>query len=293
MSTTELSGIVGRPSSEPARRGPAGPMTLRSAGASITGPRPDNQDSGCAGQRLIAVADGVGGRPGGALASSTTINQLTEQVTACRDEPGPEWLRGAVASANRRIATAGRWRPYLRGMATTLTALCLGSSAQLAVAHIGDSRGYLVRGGQLHQLTTDHTLVRLMLDAGTSTGAQASSHPLRSMLLAALHGRDDDLHGLETSTLAVKTGDRLLVCTHGLYAVVDHNTMSRILVRAPTPADAVAALLRAVSQAPARDNATGVVADVLDRRPEIGQPLGRVGAAVRLGPVTRGGPTAG
>lgn len=264
-------------------------VALRSAAASHTGPRPNNQDSGCAGPRLVAVADGVGGNAGGGLASSIAINRLTDQMPYWRQERAEDWLSGAATTANRHIGTAGRRRPGLHRMATTLTALAVGEGGELAVAHIGDSRAYLLRDGRLSQLTTDHTLVQGLLDGGCITPAQARVHPLRSMLLAALHGRDDDQRGIDTSTLRVRPGDRLLVCTDGLSTVVEHDIMKGILGWEQTPAEAVAALLRAVSLGPAQDNATAVVADVIDERPDVAQPLSRVGAAVRLGPVPLGG----
>jgi protein phosphatase len=147
-------------------------------------------------------------------------------------------------------------------MATTLTAAALTPDGRLAVAHVGDSRGYLLRDGRLVQLTHDQTLVQALLDAGTITAAEARAHPLRSVVLAALHGRADDTAHVVVTLHELRAGDRLLLCSDGLTGVVTPATLTRILTEEHRPADTVARLLRASLAAGTRDNVTAVVADI-------------------------------
>jgi protein phosphatase len=237
-------------------------VVFESAAVSSAGPRPDNQDSGCAGTHLVAIADGVGGNVGGAIASSLVINWLARQ------EPGPTcqgsaaWLSDAVTTGNERIRAAYTQQPRLKTMATTLTAVATTGDGELAVAHIGDSRAYLLREGALLRLTRDHTWVQALVDAGGITAEQALTHPLRSVLLAALRGREDDIAKLETSTLLTQPGDRLLLCSDGVSGGVPSERMLCVLAGAPSPAAAAALLHQMALDAPAHDNVTVAVADV-------------------------------
>ena len=156
------------------------PFALNYAARSDVGlVRSENQDSAYAGQHLLVVADGMGGHAGGDIASSTAIGYLVEldEESLNSNETGDELAR-AIAKANaelQRIATA---RPELQGMGTTVTAL-LRSRHTLVVAHIGDSRAYLLRGGELAQITTDHTFVQTLVDSGRISADEAGSHPQR------------------------------------------------------------------------------------------------------------------
>ena len=236
-------------------------LVLVSAAASICGPRADNQDAGYAGPHLLAIADGVGGKVGGAVASATAIDALSGLVGDSADLPDGD-LQGAVVGVNERLRMVTRRRPELTGMATTLTAVALTPGGRLAVAHIGDARAYLLRDGQLVQLTEDQTLVQGLVTAGVISYEQARTHPLRSVVLGALHGDDDDLAHLVVVNHEVRQGDRLLVCSDGLYGVVSPDTIRRVLAEESRPADAVTRLLRDALVAGTRDNATVVVADV-------------------------------
>lgn len=255
-------------------------MTFESAAVSSAGPRPDNQDSGCAGPRLVAIADGVGGNVGGAVASSLVINRLARHGSGGATSAGSAaWLSDAIAMGNRRIRAACAQTPQLKSMATTLTAIATTGNGVLTLAHIGDSRAYLLRGGALVQLTRDHTWVQALVHAGSITPEQARTHPLRSVLLAVLHGREDDIAKLEISTHLTQPGDRLLLCSDGLCGTVPAERMLSILAQAPGPAAAAALLQRAALDAPAHDNVTVAVADLsaVPRSP-CGPPV-RVGAA--------------
>jgi serine/threonine protein phosphatase PrpC len=209
-------------------------VVFESAAVSSAGPRPDNQDSGCAGTHLVAIADGVGGNVGGAIASSLVISWLARQ------EPGPTcqgsaaWLSDAVATGNERIRAAYTQQPRLKTMATTLTAVATTGDGELAVAHIGDSRAYLLREGALLRLTRDHTWVQALVDAGGITAEQALTQP----------------------------GDRLLLCSDGVSGGVPSERMLCVLAGAPSPAAAAALLHQMALDAPAHDNVTVAVADV-------------------------------
>ncbi len=238
-------------------------LALHAAGRSHTGPRPDNQDSGLVSPALVAVADGVGGNVGGAVASGLVISWLAPLGAGLLpDEPDGGMAR-LVSASNERIRTAVTHRPRLEGMATTLCAVgVLGDTAVLA--HIGDSRAYRWRAPELVQLTRDHTLVQALMDAGSITAEEALVHPQRSAVYAALHGGTDDVEGLEVLALDLRPGDRLLVCSDGLSGALPAQVIAELLAVAENADQAAATLLGAALAAPASDNVTVVVADVLD-----------------------------
>jgi protein phosphatase len=235
-------------------------LVLESAAASISGPRPDNQDAALSGPRLLAVADGVGGKVGGAVAASVAIDRLRRLPRTPADEAG---MRGAVAAADSGIGSVAAARAELAGMATTLTAVALTGDARLVVGHVGDARAYLVRDGRMRRLTRDHTFVQGLVDAGVISEAQARTHPLGSVVLQALHGSPGEVEGSDVSTHAVQPGDRLLVCSDGLSGVVPTEEILRVLTVEKRPADAVPHLLRSALVAGTRDHVTAVVADVV------------------------------
>jgi len=253
-------------------------LSLVAAARSHTGPRPDNQDSGLAAPALIAVADGVGGNVGGAVASSLIVSWLAPLGRVLLPDEVDGGLARVVSAANERIRTAVGHRPRLEGMATTMSAIgVVGDRAVLA--HIGDSRAYRWRAPELVQLTRDHTLVQALIDAGSITPAEALVHPQRSAVYAALHGGTDDVDGLEVSFVDVLPGDRLLVCSDGLSGALPPEAIAEHLALAENPDQAAATLLGAALAAPASDNVTVVVADVQETE---GAVVGRhrtVGAA--------------
>src|SRR4051794_20153381 len=145
-------------------------LVLDSAAVSSRGPRPDNQDSAVGGPLLIAIADGVGGNVGGAVASSLVVNWLAPLASGSTGDGADDPVRG-VASANERIRAAYTERPRLRTMATTLSAFHVDADG-IALLHIGDSRAYVLAGAQLTQVSPDHTLVQALIDAGSLTPAE-------------------------------------------------------------------------------------------------------------------------
>lgn len=227
-------------------------LVLASAVVSISGPRPDNQDVGIAGERVIAVADGVGGHVGGQVAARLVADEVSR---ADGD------LAAAVAGANGRLSAEIARRPELAGMATTLTAALL-TGDHLVIAHIGDTRAYLLHEGRLERLTHDQTVVQSLIDDGLITPEAARTHPLRSLVLGSLHGADDDLASLVTTQHPVVPGDRVLVCSDGLSGVVPTETLERLLQVDGRPAAAVTRVVRAALAAGTQDNVTAVVADV-------------------------------
>ena len=229
-------------------------LALDAAAVSIAGPRPDNQDAALASPRLLAVADGVGGNVGGAQASTVAVQALTRA--------GAADLVAGVAAASTRLGVALDDQPHLKGMATTLTAVAL-VDGQFVIGHVGDSRAYLLRDGELRQLTHDQTVVQSLVDAGVITEEQARTHPLRSVVLGALHGVEDDLTHLELSRIPARPGDRVLVCSDGLSGVVRADLLARVLGEERRPEAAARRLVRDALVAGTHDNVTAVVADVL------------------------------
>jgi len=220
--------------------------------------REGNEDALYAGPRLLAVADGMGGHAAGEVASRVVIEAL-----APLDESPPagdltDALRRAVESANgylRDMVAADR---ALEGMGTTLTAL-LWLDGTLGLVHIGDSRAYLLRDGQLEQVTHDHTFVQTLIDQGRITPDEANTHPQRSWITNALDGRPDI--ELDLSVRDVRAGDRYLVCSDGLSSYVSEHTLAEAL-RSGDPQTASDRLVDLALRAGGLDNVTVIVADI-------------------------------
>ncbi|MEU1620651.1 MerR family transcriptional regulator [Streptomyces sp. NPDC005722] len=230
-------------------------LELRYAALSDAGlVRPGNQDTAYAGERLLAVADGFGGE--GAPAGAAAVDALRELESG--DAAGGGLLDVLQDALDRADET-------VRGFAdsgTTLTAL-LWSGERLALVHIGDSRAYLLRAGELFRITHDHTMVQSMVDEGRLTEAEAASHPQRSLLVRALGsgtrpaGRLPDLRLHDP-----RPGDRYLLCTDGLSAVVPDEELHRVLASGAGPGEAVRVLVGLANAAGGPDNVSCVVADV-------------------------------
>jgi protein phosphatase len=199
-------------------------VILRIAAISDRGKaRENNEDAVHAGPRLIAVADGVGGGPSGEVASDIVIRSLAALDT---DSP-PESLSDGFATANRRIREAIGARPELDGMGTTLTAMHA-TGGGLELAHVGDSRAYLWRDGELRQLSRDDTFVQGLVDEGVISAAEARAHPRRSLVTQAMHGADVEL---ALATITPRPGDRYLLCSDGLSDYVDADAIAGTLAR--------------------------------------------------------------
>jgi PPM family protein phosphatase len=198
-------------------------LSLRYAALSDVGRvRRDNQDSGFAGAHLLAIADGVGGAARGDIASSTAV-QILRRLDEQQSEDLLEALAGAVHRAHDRIAELVEQDPELEGTSTTVTA-ALFDGTRMGVAHVGDSRGYLLRDGTLSQLTKDHTFVQSLIDEGRITEEESRTHPHRNLILRAVdgvHDTDPDLFLVD-----LVPGDRILLCSDGCSGVLDTPTSS-------------------------------------------------------------------
>jgi PPM family protein phosphatase len=238
------------------------PLMLRYVARSDVGlVREGNEDSGYAGPRLLAVADGMGGHAAGEVASSAAIEELVHVESVDPDRDPLAALKAAVNAANSRIRQMVEEDPARRGMGTTLTAL-FWNGQTLALAHIGDSRAYLLRGGELRQITHDHTFVQTLVDDGRITADEASVHPARSMILRTLQGDSDP--ELDLEMIDVQGGERILVCSDGLSGIVRDETMRDTLVENADLVTAADALVELALKGGAPDNVTCVVADIVE-----------------------------
>src|ERR1700683_4112297 len=223
--------------------------------------REGNEDSAYAGPRLLAVADGMGGHAAGEVASSLTISAMAELDS---EQVGGDMLTAlsaAVADANTRLQEMIAANPAVEGMGTTLTAL-LWSDGHAAVCHIGDSRGYLLRDGELYQITHDHTLVQSLVDEGRISADDVSTHPQRSLLLRALDGRS--IAEPDLSVHDSQAGDRYLLCSDGLSGVVTDETLRDALSGIEDLDVVTRQLIDLAIHGGGPDNITCIVADVVD-----------------------------
>ncbi|MQY26985.1 PP2C family protein-serine/threonine phosphatase [Nocardia aurantia] len=235
-------------------------LVLRYAARSDRGlVRSNNEDSVYAGARLLALADGMGGHAAGEVASQLMIAALAHLDD---DEPGDDLLGKldrAVREGNAAIADQVEEEPELDGMGTTLTAI-LFAGRKLGLAHIGDSRAYMLRGGELTQITRDDTFVQSLVDEGRITPEQAHTHPQRSLIMRALTGNEIE------PTLIVRearSGDRYLLCSDGLSDVVSDETITNTMREGNTD-EAADRLIELALRSGGPDNVTVVVADVID-----------------------------
>ncbi len=243
-------------------------IRLVTAARSVTGPhRADNQDSVGCGPRFAFVADGVGGHAGGDVASWTVTHRLMA-VLATRDliRVTPDELREMVAQANADLALRVGREPRLRGMATTFTGLFCADD-EVRVAHIGDSRAYLVRDGHGRRVTRDDSLVQALVDQGAVDPRDAQHHPQRNVILRSLSGDAADAAGLTLLHVEACPGDRWLLTSDGLSDYVPEQELLGLLASAPTPHEAAESLERAALEADAHDNVSVVVCDVAEGDP--------------------------
>lgn len=220
--------------------------------------RGNNEDSAYAGPHLLALADGMGGHAAGEIASQVMINHLRGLDRAPGDNDMLALLGMAADEANAAIAAGIEEDPARDGMGTTLTAFMF-NGVELALCHVGDSRGYILRDGKLVQVTTDDTFVQSLVAEGKLDPEDVSTHPQRSLILKAYTGHP------VTPTLEqfpAHPGDRLLLCSDGLSDPVTHSTIEETL-RQHSPADAAKRLVELALRSGGPDNVTVVVADVV------------------------------
>jgi serine/threonine protein phosphatase PrpC len=240
--------------------------------------RRNNEDSAYAGPHLLLLADGMGGAAAGEIASSAAV-----QVIRRLDKPGItgqdmiEALAGAVHRANERLSELVEEDPEREGMGSTVTALMF-DGEHLGLAHLGDSRAYRMRDGQMEQLSHDHTFVQSLVDEGRISAQEAFTHPHRNLILRVLDGRPDSDPDLEV--LDVRAGDRLLLCSDGLPDYVTDDIIAASMAEG-TPDSVVVDLITRALEAGSNDNVTCIVADVVETGGTTAPQL--VGAAAELG----------
>ena len=249
-------------------------LTLKYAVRSDRGlVRTNNEDSVYAGPRLLAVADGMGGHAAGEVASKIVIGAVEELD---EDRPVTDLIsavRSRVDEATAALAQAVEENSALEGMGTTLTAIRFAGS-RIALVHVGDSRAYLMRAGQLSQITHDDTYVQSLVDSGKLTAEEAFHHPRRSMILRALNGSEVDP---DISIREARKGDRYLLCSDGLSDVVTAPTLLEALSEG-SPQDCAERLIALALRGGGPDNVTCIVADVVEASD--GDDLPIVGGAV-------------
>jgi len=245
--------------------------------------RERNEDSVLVDPPLYVVADGMGGHRGGQVASQVALETMEELGTEGR---GP--LAEHVRQANRAVWDRSVEDEQLSGMGTTLTAARIEGTNAL-IAHVGDSRAYLLRDGLLRQLTSDHTLVARMVKSGEISEAEADVHPHKNVLTRAL-GTDEQVE-VDEDSIALADGDRLLLCSDGLTGMVTEDQIQAILENSDQPQQAADRLVKAANRAGGIDNITVVVLDAIGegdegggRRvaPPSGRTLGRWGLKAAL-----------
>ncbi|MEU6642230.1 protein phosphatase 2C domain-containing protein [Saccharomonospora sp. NPDC046836] len=233
-------------------------------GSDVGRRRSGNEDSAYATPRLLAVADGMGGHAAGEVASAIAVEAMADLDKRLTDRDHEELdllreLDEGVADAAARLNERVSADPDLAGMGTTLTAM-LWDGSTFGLAHIGDSRGYLLRAGELRRLTRDHTMVQSLVDEGRMPAELAATHPGRSVLIRALMAGTPTEADLSLHT--AEPGDRYLLCSDGLTDVTPDEEIGTLLSSAATPEEAVAQLIERANEAGGPDNITCVVAFV-------------------------------
>ena len=221
--------------------------------------RGNNEDSAYAGPHLLILADGMGGHAAGEVASQLMV----EHVSQLDIDPGGDDMRSMLATAadeaNRSIARRIKKSPETDGMGTTLTTL-LFNGTEFGLCHVGDSRGYRMRDGNLERITTDDTYVQSLVDRGELDPEDVSTHPQRSMILKAYNGRVVEP---TLKTLDARPGDRIMLCSDGLSDPVTDSTIETTLSSEGTPEGAVKQLIELALRSGGPDNVTVIVADVV------------------------------
>ncbi len=222
--------------------------------------RAHNEDTVLVDPPLFAVADGLGGHEAGEVASGIAIDTLASAAPATADAKG---LGRAVRAANRAVIRAAREGLGRAGMGTTMTAAVV-EGTRIAVAHVGDSRAYLLHTGGLERITGDHSMVADMIRQGTLTEEQSRSHPNRSVITRAL-GTDPNMVA-DTFEVDAEPGDRLLLCSDGLTAMLTDDRIAEVLHSYGDPEMAVRILVDEANAAGGHDNISVVVVDITGER---------------------------
>ncbi len=220
-----------------------------------------NEDSYFARPPLFAVADGMGGAQAGEVASRIAAGAFERRGQVSEEEAAEGQLEEIAQAANREIHQLAQEDSSHAGMGTTLTAAMVRGD-EVALGHVGDSRAYVLRDGQLKRLTKDHSLVEELRRQGRLTEEQAEEHPQRSIITRAL-GPEPNVN-VDTMTFPAKDGDVFLLCSDGLTTMVSDDEIGRILAESRTLRSAVNKLVEAANRGGGRDNITAVAFRVAD-----------------------------
>ncbi|MGD7705371.1 PP2C family protein-serine/threonine phosphatase [Microlunatus sp. Y2014] len=243
-----------------------GPLHLDYVGTSHVGLiRKNNQDSGYASPTMLLVADGMGGAAAGDLASAVAVKAAVADDALVLGDAMLDVLGETVRRANDKIADLVADDHTLEGMGTTVSG-ALFDGARLGLCHIGDSRVYLVRDGELERLTHDHSWVQSLVDDGKISEEEAAFHPHRSLLLKVLNGHPTNVP--DSSLTEVRAGDRLILCSDGLCGLIDDPEILEIATEEESIQAVLDDLVEAALQAGGVDNITVIVADVTETQPE-------------------------
>ena len=239
------------------------PLFLYSTTVSDVGTvRANNQDSSFAGEHLIAICDGMGGHAGGDTASSIAIRSLAhiEQDDTGGDvEVISRMMETSVMAAHDAIVGKAKRERKLAGMGTTVTAVALVAGSWV-VAHIGESRAYLLRDGHLSRITCDHSYVQHLIDTGRITPAEAKNHPQRNVVMRVLGDFDIDPHP-DISIRKAHPADRWLLCSDGLCGVLEDSTIKETMTALADQGECAQRLVQMALRAGSTDNVTAVIAD--------------------------------
>src|SRR3954452_20524630 len=238
-------------------------LALECETRSDVGRRSNNEDAAYASPRMAAIADGLGGAAPGEVASRAVVDALARLDERRADGALETALQGAVSQSNGAISSMAASDPDMAGMSTTLTAVALADDERLVVTNIGDSRTYLLRDGELTQLTRDDSLVQMLVDSGQITAEEARRHPHRSVVLDALAGQERREAPL--TSVEARPGDRLLLCSDGLSDVVEDDAIGAALAITSRRACSDR-LIELALAAGGKDNISVVVADVVWQR---------------------------
>ena len=235
----------------------------RSTGLSHPGrKRRHNEDAWVCEPPLFAVADGMGGARGGEIASRVAATALGEAV----DGSGEDRVVALIREANRKVFERASEDSDASGMGTTMT-VALVEDGVVSIGHVGDSRAYLIRDGELEQLTEDHSLVAELVRSGRLSPEEAETHPQRSVITRAL-GTDPDVD-VDSFSVEAKAGDLFFICSDGLTSMIDDQTILEAVERHRTNLDAVAKeLVDAANRSGGEDNITVVFFEFADERVE-------------------------
>lgn len=272
MSSEELNNTSAQePANAPGRaemavEGRAGADVVQGASATLAwGSRTDvglvrghNEDSFLVQAPLFAVCDGMGGHAAGEVASSIAVSTIAEKAPAGADDV---LLGVAVEAANTAVMLGAEQGVGKPGMGCTASC-CLIEEGKMAIAHVGDSRIYLLRHGSLVRVTHDHSYVEELVDSGQITADEARTHPSRSIITRAL-GSDPDMYA-DHFSLEVSNGDRVILCSDGLSSMIADSEIEALAVSSATPQQAADNLVAAALTAGGLDNVTVVVVDVVD-----------------------------